>query len=147
MVLKSQYSRFHCGWHVARISVCSRDLPVVLFPKNQSYGFNLLSVIRFSGESASLLVEKRQNGSEPHDPDHDANEHGVKDEESRRLKSNHVSLLERNERQFYDNLLVSRNDSLLFIDNSRAFLASVLPISAHYYLAARKKQNTPVNST
>ena len=148
MVLKSQYSRFHHGWHVARISVCSRDLPVVLCPKNQRYcGFNILSVIHFSGESASLLVEKRQSGSEPHNPDHDVNEHGVKEVESRRLKSNHVSLLERNERQFYDNLLVSRNHFFLFIDKPRAFLASVLPISAHYFVARRNKQNAQHQST
>lgn len=106
-----------------------------------------MSDIHFSGESASLLVEKRQNGSEPNAPDHDANERGVKDEGSRQLKSNHVSLLERNERQFYDNLLVSRNDSLLLIDNPRAFLASVLPISAHYYVARRNKQNAQHQST
>lgn len=83
-------------------------------------------------------MEKRRDGSEPHAINDEANERAVEEEESRRLKSNHVSLLERNERQFYDNLLVSRNDSLLFI---------VLPISAHYYLTARKKQNAPVNST
>ena len=92
-------------------------------------------------------MEKRQNGSEPHALNDEANGRAIEKEESRRLKSNHVSLLERNERQFYDNLLVSGNDSLLFIDNPRAFMASVLPISAHYYLAARKKQNAPVNST
>ena len=92
-------------------------------------------------------MEKRRDESEPHAINDEANERAVEEEESRRLKSNHVSLLERNERQFYDNLLVSRNDSLLFIDNPRAFLASVLPTSAHYYLTARRKQNAPVNST
>ena len=147
MVLKSQYSRFHHGSHVARISVWSRVLPMVFVPKKSIVVLTFWVVIHFSGESASLLVEKRQDGSEPHAINDEANERAVEKEESRRLKSNHVSLLERNERQFYDNLLVSRNDSRLFIDNPRAFLASALPISAHYYLAARKKQNAPVNST
>ena len=56
-------------------------------------------------------MEKRKDGSEPHAINDEANERAVEEEESRRLESNHVSLLERNERQFYDNLLVSRNDS------------------------------------
>ena len=143
----SCYSRSHQGSHVARISVWSRVLHMVFVPKKNIVVLTFWVVIHFSGESASLLVEKRQDGSEPHAINDEANERAVEEEESRRLKSNHVSLLERNERQFYDNLLVSRNDSWLFIDNPGAFLASVLPISAHYYLAARKKQNAPVNST
>ena len=109
MELKSQYSRFHHGSHVARIFVWSRVFPVVFLPKKNTLVLTFWVVICFSGESASLLVEKRHDGSEPHAINDEANERAVEEEESRRLKSNHVSLLERNERQFYDNLLVSRN--------------------------------------
>lgn len=112
IVLKSQYSRFHHGSNVARISVWSRVLPLVFVPKKNIVVLTFRVVIHFSGESASLLVEKRQDGSEPHAINDEANERAVEEKESRQLKSNHVSLLERNERQFYDNLLVSRNDSL-----------------------------------
>ena len=105
MVLKSQYSP-----RMSReFSVWSRVFPVVFLAKKNVVVLTFWVVICFSGESASLLVEKRHDGSEPHAINDEANERAVEEEESRRLKSNHVSLLERNERQFYDNLLVSRN--------------------------------------
>ena len=83
----------------ARIACC-----VVTLKKDCC--LNVFSSIHFSGESASLLVEKGQSGSESVSMGDDK----IDDEQSGRLKSNHVSLLQRNERQFYDNLLVSRSD-------------------------------------
>lgn len=49
------------------------------------------------GESASILMDQRQTENKQIAP--------VADKESMGEKSNHVSLLQRNERQFYDNLL------------------------------------------
>ena len=56
----------------------------------------------FSGESASILVEQREKEVESHNTKTD----DITEEESTAKKSNHVSLLQRDERQFYDNLLV-----------------------------------------
>jgi len=59
----------------------------------------------FSGESASILVQQREKEGKSHNTDED----DVREEESTGNKSNHVSLLQRNERRFYDNLLVKTN--------------------------------------
>lgn len=56
----------------------------------------------FLGESASILVEERVREGETHNTDKDI----FTEEERTGKQSNHVSLLQRNERQFYDNLLV-----------------------------------------
>lgn len=56
-----------------------------------------------SGESASILVEQRQNECDSQVTDKE----DVREDESKGRKSNHVSMLQRNERQFYDNLLVT----------------------------------------
>lgn len=55
-----------------------------------------------SGESASILMEQSQNGSGSQSTDKE----DVKDK-SKGRKSNHVCMLQRTERQFYDNLLVT----------------------------------------
>ena len=56
-----------------------------------------------SGESASVLMEQRQNESGSQLTDKE----DVREDENKGRKSNHVSALQRNERQFYDNLLVT----------------------------------------
>lgn len=56
----------------------------------------------YSGESASIFVEQSEKEGELHGTDKD----DFLEEKSTGKKSNHVSLLQRNERQFYDNLLV-----------------------------------------
>ncbi|KAL9951590.1 hypothetical protein ACROYT_G044274 [Oculina patagonica] len=53
------------------------------------------------GESASILMEQRQNECESQSTDKE----DVGEDESNGKMSNHVSMLQRNERQFYDNLL------------------------------------------
>ena len=55
----------------------------------------------YSGESASILVEQSEKCES-----HDTDKEDFTEEKSTGKKSNHVSLLQRNERQFYDNLLV-----------------------------------------
>lgn len=59
----------------------------------------------FSGESASILMQQREKEGKSDNTDED----DIMEEESTGNKSNHVSLLQRNERQFYDNLLVKTN--------------------------------------
>jgi len=53
------------------------------------------------GESASILMQQREKEGKSDNTDED----DIMEEESTGNKSNHVSLLQRNERQFYDNLL------------------------------------------
>ena len=48
-------------------------------------------------------MEQRQNGSGSHLTDRE----DTREDESKGGKSNHVNMLQRNERQFYDNLLVT----------------------------------------
>lgn len=60
-----------------------------------------------SGESASILIEQKENEQRGQSVEKDE----FTDEESLAKTSNHVSLLQRNEQQFYDNLLVMYNCS------------------------------------
>ena len=60
-------------------------------------------LFRDAGESASILMEQRQNAAGSQSTDKE----DVREDESKGRKSNHVSMLQRNERQFYDNLLVN----------------------------------------
>lgn len=60
-----------------------------------------------SGESASILIEEKENEQRGQSVEKDE----FTDEESLAKTSNHVSLLQRDEQQFYDNLLVMYNCS------------------------------------
>ena len=62
-----------------------------------------MGLFHYSGESASILMERRQNESGSQVTD----KKDISEDENKGRKSNHVSVLQRNERQFYDNLLVT----------------------------------------
>ena len=62
-----------------------------------------MGLFHYSGESASILMEQRQNESGSQLTD----KKDIREDENKGRKSNQVSVLQRNERQFYDNLLVT----------------------------------------
>ena len=62
-----------------------------------------MGLFHYSGESASILMEQRRNESGSQLTD----KKDIREDENKGRKSNHVSVLQRNERQFYDNLLVT----------------------------------------
>jgi len=57
-------------------------------------------------------MEQRQNGSGSQSRD----KGDVRQDEGKGRKSNHVSMLQRNERQFYDNLLVSVSSFAMYLE-------------------------------
>lgn len=72
-----------------------------------------MGLFHYSGESASILMEQRQNKSGSQLTD----KKDIREDENKGRKSNHASVLQRNERQFYDNLLVTiYSFTMLFVE-------------------------------